>query len=371
MKKSISLLLLITMAIGFTVSALAEQIPPEGFSQRFQDVPLNHEAFSVITVFAASGIIDGYGDGTFRPDNAVTRAEWAKIMAGAAGLPADDFSIRFSDIAEGHWSIPYVNAAADYLTAYSDGSYRPGEAALREDVAVAIVKLNGYDASKADRSYLSMFSDAETISESARDYVAIAVEMGIIAGFEDGTFRSRATLTRAQAAVMLWRVFLVMAGSGDSESPTGGGTDSNEGIDLGGVSPGTETDVGAGSPDNDLEIVLSHEMRCVVLGELMQASLMNNGYISVLMVVDSQVFDQLIADRRNDAFICSIDIIDEINEKLGETAYLTIPCIEKDGITLCIAVNKDAEGLAGILEDALLYLNDSGAIDIVLDYWDS
>ena len=124
-------------------------------------------------------------------------------------------------------------------------------------------------------------------------------------------------------------------------------------------------------PDRDLEIAVSSEMYCVVFGELMQAFLMEYDQRAVLMVMDYQIFAQMLESLACDAVICDIDIINELNEALGETVYTAIPCVENNGITLCIAVHKDATGLVDILEKALQDLKDAGAVDIVLEYWNN
>lgn len=184
------------------------------YPQRFWDVPKDHWAFGYISELVDKGVLNGYEDGSFRPDDTVTRAEWAKIMVLAAGLPpvygfeTPDryFDSHFWDMHD-HWANPYVNAAEDYLSAYGDGSFKPDQAAVREDVTVSMVKLKGYDVSKVDYSYLSRFSDINSISNSLKAYVAVAVEKELIDGFEDGTFRGQDTLTRAEAATLLWRAF--------------------------------------------------------------------------------------------------------------------------------------------------------------------
>ena len=77
---------------------------------------------------------------------------------------------------------------------------------IREDIAVALVKLKGYDISVADLGMLStMFSDYDSISETAKRYVAVAVARGLVSGYEDGTFKGQQSITRAEAATLIWR----------------------------------------------------------------------------------------------------------------------------------------------------------------------
>lgn len=210
-KKSVSIILAVILLMTQIVVFAKDY---SDYPQRFWDVPKDHWAFGYISELVDKGVLNGYEDGSFRPDDTVTRAEWAKIMVLAAGLPlvygfeTPDryFDSHFWDMHD-HWANPYVNAAEDYLAAYADGSFKPDQAAVREDVTVSMVKLKGYDVSKVDYSYLSRFSDMNSISNSLKAYVAVAVEKELIDGFEDGTFRGQDTLTRAEAATLLWRAF--------------------------------------------------------------------------------------------------------------------------------------------------------------------
>lgn len=202
MKKRISLLLTILMFFSISASALADETTGKQYPQKFYDVPRNHWAFEYIAELADRGVIEGYDDGSFKPNRTVTRAEWAKIMVIAAGISTTDHNVYFNDM-QNHWAIPYVNAAKNYLTAYADNTYRPNQAAAREDVTMAMVKMKGYDVNEADFSYLSQFTDMNTISNDLKRYVAVAVEKGLIDGFDDNTFRGQNTLTRAEAAKLL------------------------------------------------------------------------------------------------------------------------------------------------------------------------
>ena len=86
--------------------------------------------------------------------------------------------------------------------------FRPNNYALREDIAVALVKLKGYDTKNTNQNILqTMFSDYDSISESAKPYVATAVDRGLVSGYDDGTFKGQDSITRAEAAAMLWRAY--------------------------------------------------------------------------------------------------------------------------------------------------------------------
>jgi len=192
----------------------------------FTDLPSTHWAYNYISEMVNRKVISGYPDGKFRPNNTITRAEFAKIMITASGITPKKVNYSsFSDIEATNWASPYVESVKDYMTGYrtADGKYifNPSAPATREDVAVALVKLKGYDASRLpDQSTLeAMFKDYAGISESAKSYVALAVENGLVSGFQDETFRPQATITRAEATVMLWRAYQY----GNDNKEIGGG----------------------------------------------------------------------------------------------------------------------------------------------------
>ena len=215
MKKLVSIILAVTMMMGISAYAVEygeelKNMPKHTYEQKFSDVPKSYWAFDYIAELANDGVINGYPDGKFYPENNVQRAEFAKIMLLAAGIKVKsvDYS-SFDDVDVNEWYCPYVESAKEFLTGYNyDGRamYLPEKVAIREDIAVALVKLKGYDISVADLSILkTMFKDYESISESAKRYVAVAVERGLVSGYEDGTFKGQQSITRAEAATLIWR----------------------------------------------------------------------------------------------------------------------------------------------------------------------
>jgi hypothetical protein len=192
----------------------------------FADVPNTHWANKYISEMASRKVLEGYPDGKFRPENQVSRAEFATIIVKASGLQAKKVNYSsFSDVKPTDWYSPYIEAVKDYMTGYrtADGSYifNPTAPALREDITVALVKLKGYDVARlANRSIIeAMFKDYAGISEAAKDYVAVAVENGLVSGYQDESFRPQASITRAEAATLLWRAYQY----GNDNKGVGGG----------------------------------------------------------------------------------------------------------------------------------------------------
>jgi len=206
MKRALTLFLSVLMFL--TVIPFAGAASPS-----FSDVPRNHWAYKEITEMAEKGIIKGYDNRTFRPNNEVTRAEFAKIMIAAADVDIDKRSVSqtFKDVPKSHWAFYYVEYAKPYLTGYKSGStytYKPDNSAVREDIAVALVRLLGYDKKyKADMNQLKKFRDSDDISPALRSYIAIAIQTDLMKG-NNNYFRPQDPITRAEAASLLYRALI-------------------------------------------------------------------------------------------------------------------------------------------------------------------
>ncbi|HEX9062094.1 MAG TPA: S-layer homology domain-containing protein, partial [Clostridia bacterium] len=180
----------------------------------FDDVPVDHWANGYIAAMYHAKIIKGYPDGKFYPNKLVTRAEFAKMMMLAAGKsPINNGTSSFADInANTDWCSPFVESAKYYLTGYTENGssvFRPNMLAIREDMAVATVKLKGYQDSVYNlKTIQDMFSDYSTISDGLRKFVSIAIEKKIMNGYPEGAFKPQNGITRAEAATLLYNAFM-------------------------------------------------------------------------------------------------------------------------------------------------------------------
>lgn len=183
-------------------------------SKGFKDVKENHWAYKYINWMLDNKIIDGVGNNMFDPKGTVTRAQFAKMMVNTLNLQLiSPETPTFSDVKKNSWEYQYVESAKNYLTRYKQSNtFKPSENAVREDMAVALVKALNYDAEDADLSLLNKFADANSISPALRSYVALAVEYELITGYTDKgklVFGPLANLNRAEAAALLYRAFKV------------------------------------------------------------------------------------------------------------------------------------------------------------------
>ena len=216
MKKLLSLLLATMMIIGVPSMVFADnvsQIIGDGNTVVFIDVPANYWAKDQIEYFANQGIVDGYTDGSFKPEAGVTREEFCKLLVSTFKQPLETPATpTFADVAENRWSYPYVEVCRDFLTGYANPfgglpSFHPTEYATREDIAVALVRMMGFtDKDASNPNYAAYnFRDGGNISPNILAYVSIACERGLISGYPDGTFGPTKGITRAETVVLLNR----------------------------------------------------------------------------------------------------------------------------------------------------------------------
>ena len=175
-KTLVTLLVLSMILAGFTGVAGAT----------FSDTA-NSAAKNKIEKLAALGVLAGYPDGTFKPDNNITRAEFAKIACVLAGLKSSGDILKnspskFSDVAAGEWFTGWVNLAVSqgYMKGYPDGTFKPQANISNAEVLTVLCRLLGY-------------SD-NLPGEWPIEYLVKAADLDISKGL---TFDSSAPATRA------------------------------------------------------------------------------------------------------------------------------------------------------------------------------
>ena len=195
MKKGFSLLIVVILLLTSVV-----------FAKGFIDLDSTHWAYEPIVEMSEKGILNGYPDGTFLPSKSITRAEFAKILVLTLDLNGPATTNTFSDVKPDFWGYEYINIASNYLSGYKNGNeikFLPNDAAVREDIAVAVVVAAGLQNAEYDLDTLNRFSDKEEISENLRKYIAIAVENNLMQGNANGTFRPKGKLTRAEVCKLM------------------------------------------------------------------------------------------------------------------------------------------------------------------------
>ena len=162
-----------------------------------------HWAEKTLDEWQDEGLIDGYGDGSFQPNGTMTRAEFAKLVNRTMGFTAES-EISFSDVTERDWF--HAEVARAVAAGYAQGSgglFRPNQPVTRAEAATMLARAAGL---AANEGRADAFADAASIPTWARGSVGAAAEAGYMTGYPNGAFGALGSITRAEAVVTLDRV---------------------------------------------------------------------------------------------------------------------------------------------------------------------
>ena len=155
--KIVSLLLTLGMMLTLAIPAVVSAA-----DLSFSDVPSDYPYYSAITNLTAEGIIEGFGDGTFKPEEPVTRAQFTKLICMAQNVGNIQYSeadrASFPDVIstgpEAHWAINFITTAKNsgIINGYDDGTFKPEESVLYEQAVKMAVCALGYTEDRAERA---------------------------------------------------------------------------------------------------------------------------------------------------------------------------------------------------------------------------
>lgn len=181
---------------------------PKTQAATFPDISNTHWAYIYIEEMVECKIINGYTDGTFKPQNQVKTGEFIKMLCMAI-WPNFEYA-RWEE----HWASHYVYALDNLmLDKRKYNAERLERIITREEAAelicefVMLININNDEYSRLDQDqkYIKNMKDESLITnEKSRIYIDNCIRFGLINGFEDGTFRPNDGLTRAQAAKLIY-----------------------------------------------------------------------------------------------------------------------------------------------------------------------
>ena len=167
------------------------------------------DSFSIIRLKTGNGgskaYISGYEDGTFRPDNTITRAEVAAIIARCSADFDENktYSSDFVDVSGDEWYANYVGYAAEkgYIHGYDGGPFKADIDITRGELAVILSEYGSFDGD----GICTEFSDVPN-DYYATGYIKALYDENIVSGYEDGTFKPDNSVTRAETVTMINKV---------------------------------------------------------------------------------------------------------------------------------------------------------------------
>ncbi|MFA4884495.1 MAG: S-layer homology domain-containing protein [Desulfotomaculaceae bacterium] len=192
--KVLILILALCLTLGL-VSAVYASVPDAG----------GHWAQAEIEKWVGQGLATGYPDGTFKPDNNVTRAEFVALLNRSLGQKDPGAACSFADVKASDWYYADVATAAKagYVSGYEDNTFKPDQIISRVEAGVIVSRVLKLPAGNQDA--INKFSDAGAIGDWARGSISAMVEKKLLIGYPDGSFNPNAPMTRAESVVMLDR----------------------------------------------------------------------------------------------------------------------------------------------------------------------
>ncbi|MDP4108910.1 MAG: S-layer homology domain-containing protein [Bacillota bacterium] len=192
-----------------------------------------HWAKTQISLLSGKGIMVGNGSGIYRPDQSITRSEFAALINRTFGFAKEDNSVTFSDISGGKsWKSEAINRAAAFgYMLGSNGKAYPDNKISRQEAATMLIRVLKLPLETGNTD----FKDDVSIASWAKDYIATAEKYGIFTAMPSGNFEPASNLSRAQAATILVRAMGELynkAGRYEGGSISGNATISTSDITL-------------------------------------------------------------------------------------------------------------------------------------------
>lgn len=187
------------------------EVSPDGTKGGiFDDVPRGYWAEEYIQKLYEKGIISGIDEKTFMPGRPITRAEFTQIIVNSLKIPYREAGLHFNDVTEKDWYYKSVSSAAAFgiVVGRPDGSFAPNEFITRQDMAVVIAKFleKKHDGNLEGMGKGLVFADSGNISEYARDSVAAVVSQGLMVGKPGNMFDPKGLTTRAEAVTVICKL---------------------------------------------------------------------------------------------------------------------------------------------------------------------
>ncbi|HZX21252.1 MAG TPA: S-layer homology domain-containing protein [Clostridia bacterium] len=176
------------------------------YDKSFDDIE-NHWSKDYVKSMVAKHVIDGFEDGTYRPEDKLTRAQFAKLLVEALELDMAVDKGNFEDVGAGHWAKDYIETARQQgiVSGYGDGTFKPEQFINRSEMATTITNALKLD-KNISSTVLGQFRDSPEIPSWAVEYVVPVVAEGLLVG-SDGILNPLGNVTRAEAATITYRVY--------------------------------------------------------------------------------------------------------------------------------------------------------------------
>jgi S-layer homology domain len=198
------------MMVGISAAAMAPTflaVAPAQAQTTFSDVSSSYWASSFIQELSNRGVIKGFTDGTFRPNDVVTRAQFASMVSGFDTANVRN-AVSFPDVPSSFWANSAIRTAYQkgFMSGYPNGTFSPNQQIPRAQALVSLANGLGYTANGNVDSILNYYGDASSIPDYARTSIAAATTKSMVVNYPTVTqLNPNQSMTRAEAAALIYQ----------------------------------------------------------------------------------------------------------------------------------------------------------------------
>jgi S-layer homology domain len=200
----------VVMMVGISAASMAPTflaVAPAQAQTTFTDVTSNYWANGFIQELSNRGVIKGFTDGTFRPNDIVTRAQFASMISGFDTANVRS-AVAFPDVPSSFWANNAIRTAYQkgFMSGFPNGTFSPNQQIPRAQALVSLANGLGYTTNGNVDSVLNFYSDSTSIPDYARTSIAAATTKSMVVNFPTVTqLNPNRSMTRAEAAALIYQ----------------------------------------------------------------------------------------------------------------------------------------------------------------------
>ena len=179
------------------------------YAKDFSDVPSDHWAYQYINDLSNNGVINGYEDGTYKPQDSVTRAEFLKLLVSSESILKEEAMEYIKRIGQVNWYDPFVKYVM--YREMSSREYQEEEYSQpieRVEIITFIKHFSKYyDMSVFEKNVdeVDEFNDVDDLNDFEKESLVNVQRLGVMNGYEDGSFKPHNNVTRAEVSAIIYR----------------------------------------------------------------------------------------------------------------------------------------------------------------------
>ncbi len=206
-----ALVIILNFGVVPLLANLTSPTPTVAQASRFRDVSPDYWAAPFINALVARNIISGFPDGTFKPNDPVTRAQFAAMVRKAFNQPETRTGGNFRDVSRNYWANPAIQEAyrKGFLSGYPNNLFRPTQNIPKEQVLTALANGLNYRATGSSNDLLNSYQDRGNIANFAVAPIAAATENNLVVNYPNlRQLNPKSVATRGEVAAIIYQALV-------------------------------------------------------------------------------------------------------------------------------------------------------------------